>query len=166
MIAVGRIAKSVGIKGELKVVPLTDDPGRFARLTTVWIGRDEAGSERCTINAVRISDGGIFLKVNELSSRTDAESKRNNLIFVLEQDASGPPEGSYYIHDIIGMEVSTDRGEVLGKVREVLLLPANDVWVVQHGKKELLIPATREIIASVDGERRTIVIHPIEGLLD
>jgi 16S rRNA processing protein RimM len=166
MIAVGRIAKSVGIKGELKVVPLTDDPHRFSSLTKVWIGRDEATSESCTINSVRITGGKIFLKLNELGSRTDAESKRNDLIFIPEEDASGPPQGSYYIHEIVGMEVSTDRGEVLGKVREVLQLPANDVWVVLRGKKEILIPATKEIIAAVDVERRTIVIHPIEGLFD
>jgi 16S rRNA processing protein RimM len=166
MIAVGRVSKSVGIKGELKVVPLTDDPHRFSRLTTVWIGRDEASSERCTISSVRITGGKIFLKLKEVGSRTDAESKRNTFVFIPEKDAPGPPNGSYYIHDIVGMEVSTDQGETLGRVRDVLQLPANDVWVVLCGKKEILIPATKEIIASVDAKKRAIVIHPIEGLLD
>jgi 16S rRNA processing protein RimM len=166
MIAVGRISKSVGIKGELKVVPLTDDPHRFSRLTTVWIGRDEETSERCTISSVRISEGGVLLKLKEVGSRTDAERRRNSFVFIPEKDASGPSKGSYYIHEIIGMEVSTDRGEALGRVRDVLKLPGNDVWVVLCGKREILIPVTKEIIASVDVEGRAIVIHPIEGLLD
>jgi 16S rRNA processing protein RimM len=165
MIAVGRVSKSVGIKGELKVVPLTDDPHRFSRLTTVWVGRNEVTSERCTISSVRITGGGIFLKLKEVSSRTDAERKRNCFVFVPEQDASAPAKGSFYIHEVIGMEVSTDRGEALGRVRDVLTLPGNDVWVVLCGKREILIPATKEIIVSVDREGRAIVIHPIEGLL-
>jgi len=166
MIAVGRISKSVGIEGELKVVPLTDDPRRFSRLTTVWVGRDEVSSERCTISSVRVSEGNIFLKLNEVATRTDAESRRNSFVFIPEKDTPGPSKGSYYVHEIVGMEVSTDRGKALGKVREVLELPGHDVWVVLCGKREILIPAIKEFIVSVDVERRAIVVHPIEGLLE
>jgi 16S rRNA processing protein RimM len=166
MIAVGRISKSVGIEGELKVVPLTDDHRRFSKLSTVWVGRDEATSERCTISSVRIAGGSVVLKLKEVGSRTDAERRQNSFVFIPEEEASGPAKGSFYIHDIIGMEVSTDQGKALGSVRDVLQLPANDVWVVLRGKKEILIPATKEIIASVNVKKREIVIHPIEGLLD
>jgi 16S rRNA processing protein RimM len=166
MIAVGRISKSVGIRGEVSVVPLTDDPQRFAGLETVWIGRDEATSEQYTIASVRLARSAVILKLNEIESRTVAETKRGEFIYVEEKDTSAPPAGSYFIHQIIGMEVFTDNGEAVGVIREVLQLPANDVWVVVRGKKEILIPAIKEIIASVDVQRRTVVIHPMEGLLE
>lgn len=166
MIAVGRISKSVGIRGEVTVIPLTDDPQRFGRLEKVWIGRDEATSEQYTIASVRLARSAVILKLNEIESRTIAETKRGNLVYIDLKDTWIPPAGSYFIHDIVGMEVVTDQGEVVGDIKEVLQMPANDVWVVTQGKKEILIPAVKEVIVSVDMQRRTVVIHPMEGLLE
>jgi 16S rRNA processing protein RimM len=166
MIAVGRISKSVGIRGEVTVIPLTDDPQRFARLETVWIGRDEATSEQYTIASVRFARSAVILKLNEIESRTVAETKRGNFVYIDSKDTWIPPAGSYFIHDIVGMEVLTDQGEVVGDIKEVLQMPANDVWVVARGKNEILIPAVKEVIVSVDMQRRTVVIHPMEGLLE
>jgi 16S rRNA processing protein RimM len=166
MIVIGRISRCVGIRGEVKIVPLTDDPERFAGLETVWVGPDESRAEQCTIATVRTTRSGVVLKMREIGSRLAAEMRRGSYVYVADANALKPPPGSYFIHDIIGMEVSTDQGELVGVVKDVLKLPANDVWVVVRGKTEILLPATKNVIVSVDVRRRVVVIHPMEGLLE
>ena len=166
MIAIGRVARSVGIRGEMNILPLTDDPERFTELKKVWIGPDEATLEQCTISSVRLARSGVIIKLKEIETRAAAESKRGSFIFIAEQDTGKLPAGRYFIHDIVGMEVSTSGGEVVGVIKEVLQLPANDVWVVVQGKREILIPAIKNVVASVDVKRRAVVIHPMEGLLE
>jgi 16S rRNA processing protein RimM len=166
MIAVGRITKSVGIKGELNVAVLTDNPKRFEKLKSVWIGTDEAGAERYTVLSVRMSRSGVVLKTKEIQSRLAAEAQRGRFVFAAAKDAITLTRGSYFIHDIVGMNVLTEAGEQIGIVRDVMQLPANDVWVVAAGEKEILIPAMKEVIRSVDVQRRVIVIRPMEGLLE
>lgn len=166
MIAVGRISKSVGLKGELSVVMLTDTAERFGKLKSVWIGTDEARAVKHAVLSVRATHSAVVLKLKGIESRTSADERRGQLLFVPPKDAVVPRKGSYFIHDIVGMSVVTESGEEVGTVQEVMQLPAHDVWVVAAGEKEILIPAIKEVIRSVDVERRTVVIRPLEGLLE
>jgi 16S rRNA processing protein RimM len=106
------------------------------------------------------------MKLKEIESRGAADQRRGEFVFVEEKDKTVPKKGSYFIDDIIGMKVVTDEGDEIGTVTEVMKLPANDVWVVTGGKSEILIPAIKKVIRSVDLQRRTVVIRPLEGLLD
>ncbi|MBI3578540.1 MAG: 16S rRNA processing protein RimM, partial [Ignavibacteriales bacterium] len=72
----------------------------------------------------------------------------------------------FFIDDIIGMTVVSEEGEPIGTVKDILQTPANDVWVVQNGTKEVLLPAVKEVIKTVDLKRKEVVIHVMEGLLD
>jgi 16S rRNA processing protein RimM len=166
MIAVGRITKSVGIKGEFRVAMLTDSPERFAKLKAVWCGADEKAAVRYPILSMRIEPSSVVLKLKGIDSRTLADKHRGEYLFVETKDVVAPAKGSYFIHDIIGMKVVTEAGEVVGSVRDVLELPANDVWVVASGTKEFLIPAIKEVIRQVDLNGRTVVIRPLEGMLE
>jgi len=166
MIAVGRITKSVGIKGEVRVSMLTDSPERFAKLKAVWCGADETSAVRFSILSMRIEQSAVVLKLKEIDSRSLADEHRGEYLFVETKDVVAPANGSYFIHDIIGMNVVTEAGEEVGSVRDVMELPANDVWVVVAGTKEFLIPAIKEVIRQVDLNRRTVVIRPLEGMLE
>ncbi|MGA3245086.1 MAG: ribosome maturation factor RimM [Bacteroidota bacterium] len=166
MIAVGRITRGVGLKGELNVAVLTDTMQRFEKLKTVWVGADESQTVKHTITAVRVTSSAVVLKLKEIDSRTAADSLRGQLVFVAAKDAVVPNKGSYFIHDIIGMNVETESGKTIGTVREVMELPANDVWVVGGAGGEILIPAIKDVIRSVDVQRRRVVIRPLEGLLE
>jgi len=166
MIAVGRITKSVGLKGELNVSMLTDTPERFEKLTSVWIGTDEAVARKHTVLAVRHNRSTVVLKLKGIDTRTAADEERGKLLFVSAKEVVVPKKGSYFIHDIIGMTVEKESGEVIGTVQEVMQLPANDVWVVTQGETEYLIPAIKDVIRVVDVQRRVVVIHPLEGLLE
>ena len=166
MIAVGRITRSVGLKGEMNVAVLTDTLQRFEKLKTVWIGTDESQAAKHALVAVRVTSSAVVLKLKDIDSRTASDSLRGQLVFVASKDAVVPKKGSYFIHDIVGMDVETESGEAIGTVREVMELPANDVWVVAGVGGEFLIPAIKDVIRSVDVQRRRVVIRPLEGLLE
>ena len=166
MIAVGRVTRGVGLKGELNVSLLTDSSERFEKLKTVWIGTDESLAVKHAVLAVRMTSRAVVLKLNDVDSRTAADALRGQTVFAASRDAVAPKKGSYFIHDIIGMNVETEAGDKLGIVQDVMQLPANDVWVVVQGDKEYLIPAIKDVIRSVDVQRRQVVIRPLEGLLE
>jgi len=166
MIAVGRITRSIGLKGELNVALLTDVPERFENLESVWVGTDETQTVEHSVASVRVGRSSVVLKLKNIDSRSAADEQRGRLVFVAEKEAIVPKKGSYFIHDVVGMKVLTEEGEEVGTVQEVMQMPANDVWVVVAGGKEVLIPATKEVIKSVDLEHRAVRIRPLEGLLE
>lgn len=166
MTAVGKISKSVGLKGEVRVTLLTDSPDRFRALKTVWLGSEEATATRYNIESVRVSPAAVVMQVEKVQTRTSADALRGQFVFVADNDEVKPKKGSYFIHEIVGMTVVDEAGMTIGTVQEVMKLPAHDVWVVTSGEKEFLIPAVKEVIRSVDVGRRTVVIRPMEGMLD
>ena len=166
MIAVGKISKGVGLKGELRVTLLTDSPARFQTLEAVWLGTDEATAKRYKIQSVRVSPAAVVMQVEKVETRTAADALRGRFVFVADRDEVKPQKGSYFIHEIVGMTVVDEAGTTVGTVQEVMKLPANDVWVVTAGEKEFLIPAIKEVIRSVDVGRKKVVIRPMEGMLD
>ena len=166
MIAVGKISKSVGVKGEMKVALLTDSADRFRRLKSVWIGSGEETASEFSVQSVRETAGGIVLQLGGIETRSQADERRGQLVFVADKEAVRPKKGSYFIHEIVGMKVVDEAGTLLGMVTEVMQLPANDVWVVKSGDKEVLIHAIREVIRSVNLGQKLVIIRPMEGMLD
>ncbi len=166
MIAVGKIRKSVGLKGEVKVAPLGSGPERFMKLSAVWLGPHESELLEYAVQSVRAQGSDAVLKIKGVESRSDSDALRGHLVFVEEDHAITPSEGSYFVHDIIGLQVIAEDGSAIGPVTDVLTLPAGDVWSVQYKEKEVLIPAVKEYVLSVDLAKRTIVIRAIEGLLE
>lgn len=166
MIAVGKISKSVGVEGEMKVALLTDSADRFRRLKSVWIGSGEEAASEYRLESVRVTASAIVLQLGGIHTRTEADEKRGQYVFVADKEKIRPKKGSYFIHEIIGMNVVDEAGTQIGIVTEVMQLPAHDVWVVHSGEKEVLIPAIKEVVRSVNLGRKTITIRPMEGMLD
>ncbi|MCI0707782.1 MAG: ribosome maturation factor RimM [Ignavibacteriae bacterium] len=166
MIAIGQIAKSNGVRGAVNIRSLTDDVQRFLKLKAVWIGKEESETQRYEVESVRVQKTQAVMKLRSIDDREAADGLREQIVFVQESEAVQPSKGSYFFHDIIGMQVVTEEGEALGEVKDVWQMPANDIWVVSSNGKEILIPAIKVFIKSVDMERRTVVVHAIEGLLE
>lgn len=166
LIAVGRVGKSVGIRGEIKVEVLTDHPGRFGELKDVWVGIDATTARRETVETVRVQRNAPVVKLSGVDSRDGADGLRGFFLFVDAAALPPLPEGSFYIHDIVGMSVATEEGMHVGTVKDVQHLPGGDVWCVETSGREVMIPAVREFIRAVDPQKRTIVIRTIEGLLE
>jgi 16S rRNA processing protein RimM len=135
-------------------------------LKKVWIGRDSENSREFAVEAVRINGRNTVLRLGGVENRSAAEELKDQLMLIPGADIARPPEGSFFIDDVLGMNVVTEEGKRVGIVREILRLPSNDLWQVDSGSKLISIPAVKEFIRKVDLQTRTVVIHELEGLLD
>lgn len=165
-ITVGEILRPRGLKGEVKVLPLTDIPDRFCALSQVFIVLPGGESLEEEVIGNNPHNGFEYLQFARRTSRESVEPLIGGLIQVDREAVPELPEGVYYQFEILGTEVLTDEGRRLGTVVEIVETGAHDVYVVRDGNQEYLIPANPEIIQQIDLERNTIIIHPLEGLLE
>ena len=164
LIAVGRILKPTGIHGDLKILPFAENFERFASLKTAWIGVDEKSAVLLVIDDVRIESKFVVINLENINTLNEADKFRNQFVFIPREEIK-LRNGSFLIDDVIGCEVQTVEMLKVGIVEDVLRLPANDLWVIKDGKKEIMIPAVKEFISKVDIKAKCITIKTIEGLL-
>lgn len=164
--AVGYVLKPQGIKGEVKVEPLTDDISRFDKLDVVLLRRDTKYI-RIKIEDTRYMGNYVILKLEGYDDRSSAEGLRDEYFWIPRTLAKELPEHAYFISDIIGCNVRTDIGKTLGPVKEIIRTGSNDVYVVDSKDGEILIPALKKVVREVDIEKKLIIIDTteIEGLL-
>ncbi len=160
-VAIGRVLAPWGNQGKVKIEVITDFPERFTPSARVCIDQEPA-----TIESVHRQKGTAVIKLDTVNSREEAELLRGKLVEIPESELKPLPEGQYYQFQLIGLEVWTTQGELLGEVTEILSAPANDVYVVQGDAGENLLPAIEDVVKTVDLEKGRIVIEPIPGLLN
>ena len=153
----GRVGAPWGVRGDVKVEPLTDFPERFAAGSILWLEGRQLAVERSRWQA-----GHVYLRLEGVASREDAEGLRHRLLEVPEAELSPLTEGQYYRFQIVGLEVFTTDGRPLGRVAEVLSTGANDVFVVRGSAGEVLLPAIDDVVREVDLAARRMVVEPLE----
>ncbi len=162
---IGRIVNTQGIKGDVRVVPMTDDHTRFELLDFVYVQmRNEL--KKLHIEHVWYHKQFVILKFKEIGDMTEAEKYKNCLIKITPELALPLSENEFYIRDLLGLLVVTDEGEELGLLDDIIETGANDVYVVNTGGKELLIPAIKQCILKVDLENKKMTVKLLEGLRD
>ena len=161
-VAVGRITHAHGVKGEVAVLVLTQVPERFEPGSRLFL--DEGGARSLTVSGARPHRQRLLVRFEEVADRDAAESLQGSYLFVPASSAPELPDGEFWAHDLIGCEVVTEAGRSLGLVREVIHTPANDVWAAEGDDGEVLIPALKEVVASVDLTARRVVVREIAGL--
>lgn len=154
-IAVGRITRAHGVRGEVAVEAHTEVPERFAPGSTLL---REDGST-LTIRSTRPHQGRVLVTFEGVADRTGAEALRDTWLFVPPESLPELPEGSYWPHDLEGCAVVTEAGRELGTLAEVLSAPANDVWAVDGEAGRVLVPAVRDAVVSVDLAARRVVVR-------
>jgi 16S rRNA processing protein RimM len=162
--AIGQVVKSWGLQGTLVVRPLTDNPKRFSALRKVWVGTTESDRSPFQLKEARVKGQTIHLRLEEIGTRDAADALAGDFLYVTSDDLVRLPEGTHFVHDIVGSRVIDERGKKIGTVEEVWKLPANDVYVVREGNREHLLPAIQSIIDRIDTERKQIRVRMIEGL--
>jgi 16S rRNA processing protein RimM len=162
---IGKIVASFGIRGELKVWPHTDIPDRFVTLETVYLS---PGYGLYTIETVRPYKGNMLLiKFRSIDDATAAEALCNSELCVPLSALPGLPPDCYYQHDIVGLQVFKLDGSRVGVVEKIMSTGSNDVYIVKApDKKQVLIPAIKEVIKQIDLIRHVMYIDPMRGLLD
>ena len=161
LLAVGRVLRPHGVRGDLLLASLTDFPEHLGEIDTVYLGE---AAEPHAVTAFRQHRGQLLLKLAGVPDRDSADAFRGQLVQIRRQAAAPLPAGSYYHHDILGLSAFTDDGERLGEVVEILQTGANDVYVVRGEAGEILLPAIRSVIREIDLETRQITVHLLEGL--
>ena len=158
---VGKVTNVHGLMGEVKVQPWADSPEFLCQFKTLYV--DEAHFPM-TVQRARVHKNMVIIKFEGPTDVPSALSLRNAILYIDRSDVD-LPEGSFFLADIYGLEVrDAATGEVLGKIADVLTLPANNVYVVKGGARELMIPAVPQFIAETNIEAGYIRVNMMEGL--
>lgn len=158
---VGQVTGVHGLMGEVRVQPWADSPDFLCQFKTLYV--DEAHFPM-TVQRARVHKNMVIIKFEGPTDVPSALSLKGATLYIDRADAD-LPEGSFFLADIYGLEArDAATGEVLGKIEDVLTLPANNVYVVKGGTRELMIPAVSQFIAETNIEGGFIRINMIEGL--
>ena len=164
-VVVGWILGAHGLRGEVKVKPAGQDGSTFLLYKTLWIGSEDGQGRWFRIDGVRKTSSGAVIKLEDVNDRNRAESLRGSLLKVNSAQCKTLPKDSYYVFDLIGLQVQTVDHRHIGTVKDVMAMPSQDVLVIDSHGREILIPAVKAFIKDVDLGTRIVTLDPIEGML-
>ncbi|MGI6224688.1 MAG: ribosome maturation factor RimM [Peptococcales bacterium] len=164
MIKVGQILTTHGHKGEVKVLPLTDNQERFKKLEYVYVEMP-VGKTKMQIENVRRFKNFVIIKFKEIPDMSAAEMLRGKYIVIDENQLVELPEGHFFIFQIIGLEVYENE-TYLGQITDVIQTGSNDVYIVKNNEKQILIPALKSIVQEINLEHKKMLVTLPEGLVD
>jgi len=157
----GKIVNVHGIKGEVKIMPYTDVPELLCEFDSLFLDRKEILIERS-----RVAKNLVIAKLDGVDTPEQAEKLRNKILYMHRDDLE-LDEDTYFIQDLIGVEVKdADTDIVYGKITDVMQTGANDVYVIRGNGREYLVPAIADVVVSTDIDTNLMTIRPLEGLFD
>ncbi len=161
---VGVLRHPHGLKGEMLVSIVTDFPERIKPGTVLLAGPDH---KPLTVAGMRHHNEGSLIKFEEFSQREELVGMQNQGLFVRADDRPLLPQGEYYQHQLLGMQVVSDEGDELGRLVEFIETGANDVLVVRPPQgKDILLPDIDEVVLDIDLEGKQITVHLLDGLVE
>lgn len=171
LVLVGRVGRPHGVRGELKVVPITDDPDRLLGIEQLFIGADAEQAGPFEVQGSRMQRGKrgpvVLVHLKDRATREDAALLQGLLVYVCEDDLP-LDEDEFFLHDLVGLAVRrADDDAAIGTVREVLSMPAQDLLVIARPEgPDALVPLVDEFLEEIDLEAGWIRIRLIDGLLE
>ena len=166
LITIGKAVKPFGVKGEMKIEPMTDFPERFKELGRVYLVSPAGHELVCTVRSVRYAGETPIILFSGYDAPEKAKELNGWFLKVPESETVPLPEGQYYWYELMGMDVFSESGEKLGAIVDIFETGSNDVYVMKRGRQEVYIPATKEVIRQVDRKAKRMIIHLIDGLLE
>jgi len=161
---IGKVVSTQGNKGEVNVLPLTDSIDRFKNLDNVFL-RSKKSQTILNVEKIRKRKDTVILKLKDIENIEEAKMIVGSFLEVERKNAVKLPKETYFIFEIIGLEVYDENNIFLGKVENVISTGSNDVYVVKSkDKEELFIPAIREVVKNVNLEKKRITIKMVDGL--
>ena len=158
---VGKVTNTHGIMGEVRVQPWADSPEFLCQFKTLYV---DSAYIPYKVERARPHKNMAIVKFEGVTDVPSALAMRNAILYIDRKDAK-LPEGSFFLADIEGLEArDAQTGEVLGKIAEILTLPANNVYVIRGGKREIMIPAVPAFVAETNVEEGFIRVNMIEGI--
>lgn len=164
-VSIAIISRAHGVKGEIVVIPISDEIQQFEKLKSISISDQKGERNSFNIERARVTTNRIIIKLKNIDDRDAALALKGFYLDKHSSECETLPADEFYIFDLIGLKVKTTDDVWLGEIIDVLTLPANDVYVIQDGSNEYLIPAIKDVIKKVDLEHEYILIEPMDGLL-
>ena len=157
----GKIVNAVALRGEVKIYSYSD-PYRFEELERIYVENEPKKIEK-----VRCQGNVVIVKLSGINDRNMAEAIKGKNVYIDESELPELPEDTYYIRDLIGMNVETQEGKHIGILKDVIQNTAQDLYEIEtEDKRQILIPGVGEFVVKIDMEERNIVVKVIEGLLE
>ncbi len=164
VLEIGQIVNTRGLRGEVKVNSFSEDPQRFEKVKSIYVKSDKDYKEY-EIERVTYVKNQVVLKLKGINKIEYAEALRNSYIYVKREELEELPEGTYYIADLIGLDVYEENGNLLGKVDDIFSTKSNDVYVVRTELGELkYLPSIPEVLKDIDLPNKKIIVNLIKGL--
>jgi len=165
LLAVGRVIRPHGIRGAVIVEAISDSPGRFTSGERLVVEGPGARTGELTVRTVSRSGGRLLLSFEEVAGIDAAEAIRGRLLFIPADRAAPLGRGEYWIHEIIGMAVFDERGEMLGEVSDLVSGTAQDLLVIEEPEGgEFQVPFVEEFVLGVERDRERITVRLIPGM--
>lgn len=159
----GKIVTTHGVKGEVKIMPYCDSAELLAEFDRLFIGKNH---DEIIVERARVQKNMVIAKLEGINTPEEAEKLRNKMLFMHRDDLE-LDDDTYFIQDLIGMEVKDADSDVLyGKIADVMQTGANDVYVVRGEEREYLVPAIADVVISTDLDSNIMTIRPLDGLFD
>lgn len=162
-IAIGKISQPHGTKGYLKAFPYSEIPDRFLGVKIIYM-ETELGMQGFIVEDIQVRGRFSLLKFKHFETRDAVKKFSGKELFLPEEQRIEMPEGDYFVHDLIGLQVFDVQGNLLGTLEEVWINTGNDVYVVRRNGDEILIPAVSEFVKEVNVTTGRMVVHLIEGM--
>ena len=158
---VGKVTSTHGVMGEVRVQPWADSPEFLCQFKTLYV---DSAHIPYKVERARPHKNMVIVKFDGVTDVPGALSLRNAVLYINRKDVK-LPEGSFFLADLMGLEVrDAQSGQVLGKIADVLTLPANNVYVVRGGEREIMIPAVPQFVAETNIEEGYLRVNMMEGL--
>lgn len=154
-IVIGKIVAPHGVRGDIRIMPLTDRPEQFLNLSYLLL---EDGRQ-LTVKAARFHKRMVLVSTKEITTMNDAELLRDKKILIRAEDLPPLEEGRFYVADLIGLPVFDEEGTQLGTFKDSITTGSNDVYIVAvPGSKDLLIPALKIYVREINLQEKRIVV--------
>ncbi len=163
-LAIGKIIRAHGLRGEVSVVVLTEFPERFETTEWVYLG-DQFEAVSYRLESFRWHKKNVLLTLAGVTDRTQAEALQGQFVQVPIEEAVPLPEDAYYFHQLIGLAAITTTGQRLGVVTDIMETGANDVYVIEGDSQEILLPAIADVVKLIDLDKGHMIIEVIDGLI-
>ena len=157
---VGKVTNVHGLMGEVRVQPWADSPDFLCQFKTLYVDK---AHWPIRVERARVHKNMVILKLEGVTDVNGALAMRTAVLYIDRKDAN-LPEGSFFLADLMNMEVRDTQGKVLGKIADVLTLPANNVYVVRGGEREIMIPAVDQFVKEVNVDEGYMTVALIEGM--
>lgn len=164
MVQVGKITRTHGTRGELKVLPGEGSSGAWRETEVVFLGEERQRASRFRVKGIRGGGKFAILALEGVDDMESAEALKGQKVFVPRDQLPEMEPGSFYVSDLEGLTVVTARGQVLGVLEEIFDNGAHEIYVVREKSREILLPVVNGVVVEVDLDAGRMVVDPPEGL--